>query len=90
MSKHVEVLTHLRRATDYPARVVKGVETQVSRDGEYSIPFEGVGKGFASKEIGALLVLFSSNPYELANLVETIIERDRTGKVRECLADLLD
>lgn len=89
MSKHVEVLTHLRNATDYPARVVKKMETLVSRDREYAIPFEGVGKGFVSEEIGALLVLFSSNPYELANLVGTIIEKDESGKVREHLTDLL-
>lgn len=87
--KHVAVLTHLRKASDYPARVVKKVEIQASRSGEYSIPFEGVGKGFVSEEIGALLVLFSSNPYQLANLVGTILEKDESGKVREYLSDLL-
>ncbi|TXS40418.1 hypothetical protein EAO75_36230 [Streptomyces sp. uw30] len=83
------MLNHLRKATDYPARVVRKVEIQVGRDGEYSIPFEGVGKGFASEEIGALLVLLSSNPYQLANLVGTILEKDESGKVREYLADLM-
>lgn len=89
-ARHVEALALLRRASDAPARIVRKAEIQVSRGGEYSIPFEGVGKGFASEETGSLLVLFSSNPYELANLVGTILEKDESGKVREHVRELLD
>ncbi|MFB8144997.1 hypothetical protein [Streptomyces parvus] len=90
MSKHVKALNHLRQASDYPARVVKQLEIQVQRDGGYGVPFDGLGKGFVAEEIGSLLVLFSSNPYELANLVGAILEKDESGKVREHLTDLLN
>lgn len=85
----VVALAELHRATDYPARLVKKMEIQVGENGEYSIPFGGVGKGFSPEAIGALLVLFSSNPHQLANLIGTIIEKDESGKVREYLTDLL-
>lgn len=88
---HVEVLRLLRNASDQPARIVKKVEIQASKDGAYSVPFLGVDRGFSPRDVAALLVHFSSTPWELYKLVSVVMELDDSGEVREAVtADLIE
>ena len=91
-SKHVAVLKHLSRNTpEYRAEIVPEMRVFISRKQEYSIPFKGVDKGFSPTDVGALLVQFSSSPWELYKLVTAVMELDENGEVREAVtADLIE
>ncbi|KOV87768.1 hypothetical protein ADL01_03545 [Streptomyces sp. NRRL WC-3618] len=89
---HTKILGHLRKqAMECQARIVKSVEIQAGKDGSYAVPFSGAGKGFSPRDVGELLTLFSSTPWELYKLVSVVMEADESGEVREAVtADLIE
>ncbi|WP_405559111.1 hypothetical protein OHV08_34450 [Streptomyces canus] len=89
---HVTVLKHLRQNTpDYQAEIIPAMKVFISKGREYAIPFPGVDKGFSPRDVAALLVQFSSTPWELYKLVSVVMEADESGEVREAVtADLIE
>lgn len=87
-----KILGHMRRqAMERQARIVKSAEIQAGKDGSYGLPFEGASKGYSPGDVAALLVHFSSTPWELYKLVSVVMELDESGEVREAVtADLIE
>ncbi|WP_369278135.1 hypothetical protein AB4Y06_37505 [Streptomyces bobili] len=90
-SDKVKALRNLTDSESFRVEAVKEVRAQVSKNGAYAVPFDGVGKGFDPARVGTLLALFSSSPFELYRLVTVLMEQDETGQVREAVAaDLIE
>ncbi|MFF9778434.1 hypothetical protein ACF1HJ_32885 [Streptomyces sp. NPDC013978] len=75
----------------FVAEITPKMKVFISKEREYAIPFPGVGGGFSPRDVAALLVQFSSTPWELYRLVTSVMELDESGEVREAVtADLIE